>query len=241
MGTQKKRVRKLRNLKWFSLSIMIVLAFVMPGSVKAKEFMPDDLPTIEALIEFHKALKKAEESSMKKVSLSQKAQIETENISKKFNEVRTTLDSKIKNVYSYVILASAISTTAQSVYKAIDEYYDFSKFTADYVKKKPFTAYYFTNTNYQISKEVKRMKNTIGKFVAEGLNIMRAPLNDKVNMLMQLQSQVETIRGIIRDGRIFCELMVFGSWKPDYIWEILNSDVTDAIAKKIISEWAKNT
>jgi hypothetical protein len=26
-------------------------------------------------------------------------------------------------------------------------------------------------------------------------------------------------------------------WKPDYIWEILNSDVTDEIANRVINQW----
>jgi len=241
METQENIPRKPNLIKPFSVSILIIALLACPIPLKAKEAYPDDQPTIEALIGYHKALKKAEESSKKKLEESTIEQSFTEKASKKFNEVRSTLDSKLNNVYSYVILAASLTKTSVAVYKAIEEYTDYTKMTANYLKKYPFAAFYFTNANYAISKEVKRMKNNIAIFAASETGIWRAPMNDKVNMLLQLQTSVQIIRGYINNGRWFCLLMSYGNWKPDYIWEILNSDVTEAIAKRVIEEWCRNT
>ena len=56
----------------------------------------------------------------------------------KFNDVRTTLDTRLNNAYSYLVLAGAISSTANSLYQLVTEYKDFTGNTFSHVSKKPF-------------------------------------------------------------------------------------------------------
>jgi hypothetical protein len=160
---------------------------------------------------------------------------------KKFNDVRSTLNSKINNIYSYVILVSAISNTANSLYKLADEYKDFTVNTYNNFTKKPFILWYYTNANYQIYKEVKHCQKLYSIFAASGVNIWRAPMDDKYNLLYRMHATVEQARGIIRQANLFCEWMVNGTYKPDYIWEILDADATDEIAQSLILNWSKGS
>lgn len=113
---------KLRNISIISAGIIMLL---MP--VKASAFIiPKDLPTIEALIALHKAIKKDEDKALTRVATSYGEQSLIEKGAEKFNDVRTTLDTRLNNAYSYLVLAGAISSTANSLYQLVTEYKDFT-------------------------------------------------------------------------------------------------------------------
>ena len=82
--------------------------------VKASAFIiPKDLPTIEALIALHKAIKKDEDKALTRVATSYGEQSLIEKGAEKFNDVRTTLDTRMNNAYSYLVLAGAIFFNGQ--------------------------------------------------------------------------------------------------------------------------------
>ena len=56
--------------------------------------MPKDLPTIEALIALHKAIKKDEDKALQRVATSFGEQSVITKGANKFNDVRTTLDTR---------------------------------------------------------------------------------------------------------------------------------------------------
>lgn len=100
--------------------------------------IPKDLPTIEALIALHKAVKKDEDQALKRVATSFGEQSLVAKGAIKFNDVRTTLDTKLGNAHSYLVLAGAISSTANSLYQLVKEYKDFTGNTFKYVSKEAF-------------------------------------------------------------------------------------------------------
>lgn len=102
--------------------------------------VPKDLPTIEALIALHKAVKKDEDQAMQRVAMSFGEQSLVTKGANKFNEVRTTLDTRLGNAHSYLVLAGAISSTANSLYQLVRDYKDFTGNTFRSVSKKPFVA-----------------------------------------------------------------------------------------------------
>lgn len=198
---------------------------------------PRDLPTIEALIDLHKKIKKDEDRAKGRILTSLGEQNLVTKGSNKFKEVRSTLDTKLNNVHSYVILATSLATTAASLYKLTMEYKDFTVNTYEYVTKKPFVAWYFANANLAIKKEIEHCVKIYGLFAASGANIWRAALDEKMMLLMTLKMTIENCRSILYNAAVYCKLMVNSDWEPDYIWEILTSDVTDEIAKKVINIW----
>lgn len=221
---------------------VIVLAFLISSicSFKASAFdYPKDLPTIETLIDLHKRVKKDEEKALVRIGTSYGEQNLITKGSKLFNDARSTLDSKLNNIYSYVILATNLAATANSLYKVTEEYADFTSNTFKYVSKKPFVAWYYTNANVAIEKEIKHCVKLYGIFAASGANLWRAAMDEKINLIMTLQNTINRIRRIIGDANLYCSLMINTDWRPDYIWEILTSDVKDAIAERVINQWKK--
>ena len=107
--------------------IIIYVALSILLSTRSFAFViPKDLPTIEALIALHKAVKKDEDQALKRVATSFGEQSLVTKGAIKFNDVRTTLDTKLGNAHSYLVLAGAISSTANSLYQLIKEYKDLS-------------------------------------------------------------------------------------------------------------------
>ena len=106
-------------------TLVLALAFLQPVKVSAY-VLPKDLPTIEALIALHKAVKKDEDQALQRVATSFGEQSLLTKGAVKFNDVRTTLDTKLSNAHSYLVLAGAISSTANSLYQLVRDYKDWA-------------------------------------------------------------------------------------------------------------------
>ena len=214
----------------------LVLAFLLP--LRATAFIiPKDLPTIEALIALHKAVKKDEDRALQRVAASFGEQSLITKGAEKFNDVRTALDTKMNNAYSYIVLAGAISSTANSLYRLVKEYKDFTANTFSNVSKKPFVAWYYADSNVAISREIKHCYALYASVAASGINLMKASMDEKLNLVMALKGTIDRARYIIDNANLYCYLVTDCGWEPDYIWEILNSEVKDAIAEKVIDKW----
>jgi hypothetical protein len=60
-----------------------------------------------------------------------------------------------------ILLASSLSTTANSLYKLIDEYSKFTGQAFRYVTKKPVVGWYYTEANYACAREIKNIKGSV--------------------------------------------------------------------------------
>ena len=218
--------------------IPAVMAVTLPFSASAFDF-PRDLPTFEALMALHKCVKKDEDQALTRVASSFGEQSVVTKGAKKFNDVRTTLDSKLNNAYSYVVLAGAISSTVSSLYLLSKEYKDFTINTFKHVKAKPFVAWYYTDANVAISREIKHCYNLYAAVAASDINLMKASMDEKLDLVLTLKRSIDNARYIIDNANLYCYLVTECGWKPDYIWEILTSEVKDEIVKIVINKWNK--
>ena len=201
--------------------------------------LPKDLTTFEALMALHKCVKKDEDAALQRVVTSFGEQSLVTKGAQKFNDVRTTLDTKLNNAYSYVVLAGAISSTANALYLLGKEYSDFTQNTYQNVLKKPFVAWYYTEANVAISREIKHCYSLYASVAASGINVMKASMDEKLNLVLTLKTSIDRARYIIDNANLYCYLITDCGWKPDYIWEILTSDVKDEIVKVVINKWNK--
>ena len=218
--------------------LCLTLLFLLP----AKSFayvIPKDLPTIEALIALHKAIKKDEDKALQRVAMSFGEQSLITKGADKFNDVRTTLDTLLSNANSYLVLAGAISSTANSLYQLVRDYKNFTTHTFKYVSDKPFVAWYYADANVAIAREIKHCYKLYATVAASGINLMKASMDEKLNLVLTLKTTIDRAHGIIDNANLYCYLVTDCGWKPDYIWEILNSTVKEEIADRIINQWNK--
>lgn len=218
------------------IRLTVISALLCPFHVAAFDF-PRDMPTFEALMALHKAVKKDEDQAVARIATSFGEQSLVTKGAKKFNDVRSTLDSRLNNAYSYVVLAGAISSTANSLYMLTKEYKDFTVNTYKYVSKKPFVAWYYTDANVAIAREIKHAQRLYVSVAASGINLMKASMDEKLDLVMTLKNTIDNARRIIDNANLYCYLVTDCGWKPDYIWEILTSSVKDEIVEGVVGKW----
>ena len=165
--------------------------------------MPKDLPTIEALIALHKAIKKDEDKALQRVATSFGEQSVITKGANKFNDVRTTLDTRLNNAHSYLVLAGAISSSANSLYMLVKEYKDFTSNTFKHVLGKPFVAWYYADANVAISREVKHCYNLYASVAASGINLMKATMDEKLDLVLSLKTSIDRARHIIDNSIVY--------------------------------------
>ena len=222
----------------FAIAMLAVL--LLPLKSAAFDW-PKDMPTFEALMALHKAVKKDEDQALARIATSFGEQSLVTKGAEKFNDVRSTLDTRLNNAYSYVVLAAAISSTASSLYLLTKEYKDFTVNTYRHVSEKPFVAWYYTEANVAIAREIRHARKLYATVAASGINLMKASMDEKLNLVMSLKDTIENARRIIDNANLYCYLVTDCGWKPDYIWEILTSDVKDEIVSAVIGRWNKRT
>ena len=222
-------------MKKFLFIIIGFMTWIHP--VRADVELPADLPTIEALISLHKMMKAEEDKAMEKIAVSFGEQSIVTKGAQKFNDARTTLDSKLSNAYSYVLLAATLASTSTSLYQLIRDYADFTGDAAKKFLKKPMVGWYYMEAMYACEREIKNIKALYTTMTASGINVMKASMDEKMNLLFQLKTSIDTIRGIIDNAYTWCSIVAIGGFKHDYIWDILNSEVKDKIAEDIINNW----
>ena len=64
---------------------------------------------------------------------------------------------------------------------------------------------------------------------------MKASMDEKLHLIMELKTSIENMRGIIDGANVWCSIITVGGVRYDYIWDILNSGVTDKIAEGVIN------
>ena len=218
--------------------LIMMAVLLIQGKALAIEW-PQDFPTIEALISLHKMIKGEEDAARDKIAVSFGEQSMVTKGANKFNDARTTLDSKLSNGYSYVLLAASLSYTASSMYKLIQEYSEFAQLSVQYSTKKPMVAWYFAEANLACSREIKNIKALYLTMTASGLNVMKASMDEKLNLVNSIKTSIDTMRGIIDSAYCWASIVAVGGFHYDYIWDILNSEVTDEIATELINQWNK--
>ncbi len=214
----------------------MLAALLLPLKSAAFDW-PKDMPTFEALMALHKAVKKDEDQALARIATSFGEQSLVTKGAEKFNDVRSMLDTRLNNAYSYVVLAAAISSTASSLYLLTKEYKDFTVNTYRHVSEKPFVAWYCTEANVAIAREIKHARKLYATIAASGINLMKASMDEKLNLVMSLKDTIENARRIIDNANLYCYLVTDCGWKPDYIWEILTSEVKDGIVSAVVNKW----
>lgn len=221
------------------LSIFLFLCFSI--SIHAGKYvLPDDLPTIEALIKLHKMMAKAEDNSVKQVGL---AKVEEDAISdrtSKFDRVRQTLNSKLDTAYQWVYLATTISHVTLESYNAVKDYVAYTKLVTKYVTKKPQMAWYFYECNVNINREINLLKKSVVTLLATQTNLLKASVQQRIDMVIEIQTYISQIRSIISSALWWGNCVAIGGFEYDYIWDILNSDVMNGIVDDAVSLWDSN-
>ena len=104
--------------------------------------LPNDLPTIEALIDQHKECMSAEDDSNRQLAANASIKAMVKDVAQKYDDVKSILDKKSNDALSYLALAAEMSRCVTNTVRLTNEYSEFTRFAADHLKGKPLVAWY---------------------------------------------------------------------------------------------------
>lgn len=224
-------------------SLLILLAFIGGLQLKGASVLPApvpprDLPVIEALISLHKTMASAENEALSRLNISL---AETNRIKKNatdFKEIREVLDTRTTSIYSNLVLAARIAYVTKNLYDFTKLFTQFSAASASTLFKKPMCAWYYTEAVSACAKEVKNMTETMTRLGVSSINLITATMDEKLQLINTIDATIERCKRIIDETYMWCSFVVNGGHRRLFLWDILNSTVTDQIAKGIISQYA---
>lgn len=222
------------------LLVILVILTISVNMHAGKYVLPNDLPTIEALIKLHKMMASAEDNAVSRVAASKAEEDLISDKTSKFDKDRQTLNSKLEAANQWAYLAATISHVTLESYNAVKDYATYTKLVAKYVKQKPQLAWYFYECNVNINRQISIMKKSIVTMLAADTNLLKASMQQRLDMALEIQSNISQIRSIISGALWWGKCVAIGGFEYDYIWDILNSDVLNGIVENAVNLWEGN-
>ena len=93
--------------------------------------LPNDLPTIEALIDQHKECMSAEDESNRQLAANASIKAMVKDVAQKYDDVKSILDKKSNDALSYLALAAEMSRCVTNTVRLTKEYSEFTRFAAE--------------------------------------------------------------------------------------------------------------
>ena len=213
---------------------LLILFLMIPTEGKSQS----DIPTIEALIDAHKKMKKAEDLAVLELTAIAETQSLTQKATKAYNKTRIILNQRMSDANSYLLLASQLSNITLKMVSVINNYSDFTSTTFNNVKGEPFLMAYYVKANLEITKEIKHVSKLIGSYAATSMNLLKATMQEKYVMLTQIESSIARINRIIWQTNLTSKYIVKSGVREWHISEII--DDSKKIANELISKWKQN-
>lgn len=223
--------------------IIIVFLILLTAEAKADVHgvLPDDVATIEALIDAHKKMKSAEDLAVLELTAIKTEQSLSQKAMSAYNQTRTILNKRLSDTNSYLMLALQITNVAAKCKNLVENYAEFTSIVYEYAKDKPFAMLYYTRANYVLQKEVRRMSQLIAGYTAAGLGLLKATLEEKHHMLSMIDAQIAKMNRVICHNSVICRGMVNTGVKKYHILDMFQSKEYKDMTNDIIGLWLKQS
>lgn len=218
-----------------------VLLFNLPAYAGGKNAPPDDIATIEALIDAHKKMKKAEDIAVVELTAAAETQSLTQKMAGKYNESRKMLNQRLADVGSILTLTSSITSITIQLKDLKESYEEFTETTYKNAKREPFLLAVYTSANIQIAEEIKRIAQGCTDFVAFQTNILKSTMEEKRQLLGFISAHIASVQRIINRASITCRTMLSVGVQEYNVFDLINSKTNQDIMQKIIGKWKGKT
>ena len=221
--------------------VIMLLTMVSPNvSAGGKNDPPDDIPTIEALIDAHKKMKQAEDIAVLELTAAAETQSVTQKMAGKYNETRKMLNQRLSDVGSIITLASSLVNITLQLKNLTESYEEFTKTTYGNAKKHPFLLLTYANANMQIAWEIKHIAKSCGDFALFQTNVLKSTMDEKRQILGFIQMHIATAQRIINRATLQCRSVLAVGVQEYHVSDIINSEANKEIMNKIIGKWKGN-
>lgn len=221
--------------------LICILLSLSTATTEANVVFPGDTPSIEALIDAHKKMAKAEDLAIVEIQFIQESHSITKKAVDAYNTTRTVLNKRLSDATSYIQLASQLTSVTLKLDYLIKNYKDFTTTTYQYAVKKPFVLMYYTRAHLKLKKEIKHITELVAMYTASGLNILKATMEEKFQMLSRIEMCITSMNNIIVNNDLICRTYIRNGLKIYHIQDMLGMLTMDLTTEKLIARWEKET
>lgn len=219
------------------MTIWMLIIGILPCWGASKNAPPDDIATIEALIDAHKKMMKAEELAVLELTTTAGTQEITTKWAAKYNKTRKMLNQRLADVGSYATLVSSLASIALQLKNLTESYAEFTETTYKKAKKQPFLLLVYTNTNIRIEKEIEHIVKCCGDYALFQSNVLKATMEEKRQILGFISTHIATVQRLINRANLTCRSVLATGVKEYHVMDIINSETNKELMEKIISKW----
>lgn len=220
---------------------LIILVLIIVGNIPtwgaSKNTPPDDIMTIEALIDAHKKMKKAEDIAVLELSAIAETHDLTKKMATKYNQTRQMLNQRLADVGSYITLVSSLVSITQQMKNLTESYADFTETAYKNAKRQPYLMMVYTSANLQIADEIKHIIKSCGDFTLFQSNVLKATMEEKRQMLGFISAHIASAQMIINRASLTCRSVLTTGVKEYHVAELINSKTNKEIINKVITKW----
>lgn len=205
-----------------------------------KNSPPDDIATIEALIDAHKKMKKAEDIAVLELTAITETQSLTQKMATKYNQTRTMLNQRLADAGSYLTLLSSIASVALQLKDLTESYAEFTETTYKNAQRQPFLVMVYTTANIKIAKEIKHITKCCAEFPLFQTNVLKATMDEKRQILGFISAHIALTQRIINRATLTCRSVLATGVQEYHVMDIIDSKTNQEIINKIIAKWKTN-
>lgn len=220
--------------------IVVALAAVM-AFCAAMPVHGFDLASQPALIENHKLNVKKERSCLAEMTFWTGETNATAEEAKGFNKVKVQLQSKLKVINSYLLLAEAAIGLTTDAVTLTTETANYLKQSAEAVAAKPWMSWYFAETVTKLKKEVERSSKMLVHLGITSMNLARASNDQRTRLIFFIKDTVRRCLSIIRSGQCMMGIRFGQPLNLTLVKDVVSSELGKEIGKKLEEEWNKHT
>lgn len=199
--------------------------------------VPEDAPTIEALIDAHKHMKKAEDMALAQLTTIREEHSLTERATTAWNTTRSVLNKKMSDAQSYLKLAMMIASTTLQIKNMTEEYADFTSTTYRIAQKKPYVMVFYLRAHAHIAQEMKSIRNLAANVASSNMNVLKASIEDKYRMLGLLSASVGSVRRIMDRNALFIRSIGRSGLQIWHMEELLGIMSSKGLGQMAVERW----
>lgn len=213
--------------------LFALIVFLLPVQAKAV----DDLITLEAFVQLHIMTSNKEKEARTRLANLGGVQVVTTQEASGFKEKVETLHERVKVAQSWIMLATSLSDLGLQI---LDVEKDVRAFVTDFAplaQKSPFGPVLYANAVYRIEELTKKALARMASLEMTNLDLLRATMKQRLNMVYYVKGILSQIQGIIRDTLFHCRYMTGKEHIVYNIREIINSEAGKAAMKAAVQFW----
>lgn len=220
--------------------LTILILFVTAFSGGCLKAAPDIL-TLEAFVQLHIMTSNKEKEARERLAMLGAVQVTTTQETAGYKEKMEILHDRMKVANSWLVLASSLAHLGMKIYDVEKEVEYFISQAPAMARKSPFGATMYADAMYRIKGLLQQAIRDIASMELTGMNIMRATMKQRLNMVYYVQSTLDRIVNIMQTTVTYCRFLTGKEYTLMNITDLFNSQMCRDALCGTVSFWRKSS